>query len=66
MIGSLAVTIECPECGHPGPHDANRDRWETTACCANCGEHFDLQRCIECRTWILCSPRQEFCDQCQA
>jgi DNA-directed RNA polymerase subunit RPC12/RpoP len=34
--------VECPECGHKGPHDDNgRTGDELSYCCCSCGTHFD-------------------------
>lgn len=38
----LENRIECPECGHKGPHDDNgRTGSQRSYCCCNCGTHFD-------------------------
>jgi ribosomal protein L37AE/L43A len=33
--------IECPECGHMGPHDDNGRVDDLTYCCRACGTHWD-------------------------
>lgn len=37
----LDGTLPCPECGSTEPKDSNRGN-ETTYCCEECGEHFDV------------------------
>jgi hypothetical protein len=32
--------VECPECGHQGPHEHNGDRHDPLLCCVECGTHF--------------------------
>lgn len=38
----MAGRVECPECGHKGPHDDNNEPGDNFAfCCCNCGTHFE-------------------------
>jgi len=36
------VRMECPECGHAGPHDGNGDVLDPQALCAGCGSVFNV------------------------
>jgi len=40
----LENRVECPECGHKGPHDDNGQTGvHLSYCCCNCGAHFDSE-----------------------
>lgn len=41
--------IECPECGHMGPHEDNGSRRlrDLSYCCGDCGTHFDAAQVVE-------------------
>lgn len=41
LAGQMSGAVECPDCGHAGPHDDNGDRQDLSYLCAGCGFTFD-------------------------
>lgn len=38
---AVECRVECPECGHRGPHEHNGDTRDPLLCCVGCGTHFE-------------------------